>query len=94
VADSALRNWGKLSCCIRLSTLSAATVDSVWHLCNKIFFLFRDIFPHIIRGLSMEILWKFHEQSRSGVNCRVRLQPRRSEWHQQHSQRDGSATQT
>jgi hypothetical protein len=56
--------------------LSAATVNSVWHLCSKIF-EFMDIIPHIMCGLSMEILWKFHGQSRSGVNCGVRLQSRR-----------------
>jgi hypothetical protein len=56
--------------------LSAATVDSVWHLRSKIFY-FMDFIPHIMRGLSVEILWKFHGQSRSGVNCRVQFQSRR-----------------
>jgi hypothetical protein len=58
--------------------LSAATVDSVWHLCSKVF-KFMDIIPHLKCGLphlkcrlSMKILWHFHGQSRSGVNCGVR----------------------
>jgi hypothetical protein len=28
-----------------------------------------DIIPHLKRGLSMDILWQFHGQSRSGVTA-------------------------
>jgi hypothetical protein len=34
--------------------LSAATVDSVWHLCSKVL-KFIDIIPHLKRGLPMEL---------------------------------------
>jgi hypothetical protein len=39
---------------------------------------FMDIIPHIKRGLSEKIVWKFHGQSQSGVNCGVRLQSKRA----------------